>query len=229
MRWSATRAHSASVRSSTTIWLTTSPRDERLEHPREVRAVDAEHRRARADQRVERHDRLVGMLRAPCAAPCGSRCRRRSPSPRGAASTQSRMRSVEPTRSASSTTSCAHSGCTITSTVGVLGAERGDVLGPEALVHRAVTLPQQERRFLDVALLEPAELEARVPHPHVGLVVAHVVAGVAAEVLVGEEQDLDRRRARAPTRGPPARSTTCTPRRRARRRTPSAPRTSSCR
>ena len=74
-----------------------------------------------------------------------------------------------PTRSASSTTSCAHSGCTMTSTVRVLGAERRDVLGPEALVHRAVALPEQERRLLDVALLEPAELEARVPDPHVGL------------------------------------------------------------
>ena len=29
--------------------------------------------------------------------------------------------------------------------VGVLGPERGDVLGPEALVHRAVPLPEQER------------------------------------------------------------------------------------
>ena len=39
---------------------------------------------------------------------------------------------------------------------GVLGAGRRDVLGPEALVHRAVALPEQERRVLDVALLEPA-------------------------------------------------------------------------
>ena len=55
----------------------------------------------------------------------------------------------------------------------VLGAERRDVLGPEALVHRAVALPEQERRLLDVALLEAAELDARVPHPHRRLVVAH--------------------------------------------------------
>ena len=32
--------------------------------------------------------------------------------------------------------------------VGVLGPERLDVLGPEALVHRAVALPQQERGVL---------------------------------------------------------------------------------
>ena len=32
--------------------------------------------------------------------------------------------------------------------VGVLGPEGGDVLGAEALVHRAVALPQQERGLL---------------------------------------------------------------------------------
>ena len=103
--------------------------------------------------------------------------------------------------------------------VRVLGPERGDVLGPEALVHRAVPLPEEERRLLEVALLEPTELEARVPHPHRVLGVAHVVGGVAPEVLVGEEQHLDLalgRPWRAPTRGWPARSTTCRPRRRAR-------------
>ena len=36
--------------------------DELLEHPRQVGEVDAVHRRARADQRVERHDGLVGVL-----------------------------------------------------------------------------------------------------------------------------------------------------------------------
>ena len=51
--------------------------------------------------------------------------------------------------------------------VGVLGAGRLDVRGTEALVHGAVALPQQERRFLDVALFEPAELVPRVPDAHV--------------------------------------------------------------
>ena len=138
-----------------------------------------------------------------------------APRPRARPSTHSRMRSVEPTRSASSHDLVRALGVHDHLDVGVLGAERRDVLGPEALVHRAVALPQQERRVLDVALLEPAELEARVPHPHVGLAVAHVEAGVAAEVLVGEEQHLVAAW-RAPTRAPPARSTTCTPRRRAR-------------
>ena len=35
--------------------------------------------------------------------------------------------------------------------VGVLGPEGLDVLGPEALVHRAVALPQQQRGLLHLA------------------------------------------------------------------------------
>ncbi len=62
--------------------------------------------------------------------------------------------------------------------------------GAEALVHRAVTLPEEQRGVLDVALLEAAALLVRVPDPHVGLAVAHREAGVAAEVLVGKEQHL---------------------------------------
>jgi hypothetical protein len=53
-----------------------------------------------------------------------------------------------------------------------------------------VSLPEQERRALDVALLETSEVLTRVPHPHVGLAEAHVVPGVATEMLVGEEQHL---------------------------------------
>ena len=74
--------------------------------------------------------------------------------------------------------------------VGVLGAEGGDVLRAEALVDRAVAPPQEERRLLAVGLGEAAEVAARVPQPHLVEAVAHGDAGVAAEVLVGEEDDL---------------------------------------
>ena len=74
--------------------------------------------------------------------------------------------------------------------VRVLRTERLDVVDAEALVHRAVPLPEQEGRVLDLALLEPADLELRVPDPHVGLVEAEVVGGVAAQVLIGEEEQL---------------------------------------
>ena len=49
------------------------------------------------------------------------------------------------------------------SAVGMLGAERVDVLWAEPLVYRAVALPEQERRLLAGSLIEPAEVLARVP------------------------------------------------------------------
>ena len=74
--------------------------------------------------------------------------------------------------------------------VGVLGAERLEVGGPEPLMDRAMSLPQQERGRLDPHVVETPELEAGVPHRHVRGGVAEVERGVAPEVLVGEEQDL---------------------------------------
>ena len=87
--------------------------------------------------------------------------------------------------------------------VGVLGSEGLDVLGQEPLVHRAVALPEQQGGLLALRLGEAAALEARVPHPHVVEAVAHGQAGVATEVLVGEEQHLvAAARWRRPTPGP---------------------------
>ena len=54
------------------------------------------------------------------------------------------MRSVEPTWSASSHDVVRALGVHDDLDVGMLGPERRDVLGPEALVHRAVALPEQE-------------------------------------------------------------------------------------
>ena len=102
--------------------------------------------------------------------------------------------------------------------VGVLGAEGLDVLGPEALVHRAVALPQEQRRLLHLAVGEAADGLTRVPDAHVVGPVAELVAGVAAQVLVREEED-PVARAPGPRSGRPGRWTTCT------RRRPSGPRT----
>ena len=63
---------------------------------------------------------------------------------RGAASTARMMKSVEPTWSASVDHLVGALGVDDDDAVGVLGPEGGDVLGPEALVDRAVALPQQE-------------------------------------------------------------------------------------
>ena len=74
--------------------------------------------------------------------------------------------------------------------VGVLGPEGGEVLGPEPLVDGAVAFPEQQAGGLDVDVAEAAEVGARVPDGHVVGAVAELEAGVAAEVLVGEEEDL---------------------------------------
>ena len=100
------------------------------------------------------------------------------------------MKSVEPTWSATQDGLVGDLGVHDDDAVGVLGPEGGDVLGPEPLVDRAVAPPQQERRLLAVGLGEAAEVAAGVPQPHLVEAVAHGDAGVAAEVLVGEEDHL---------------------------------------
>jgi len=74
--------------------------------------------------------------------------------------------------------------------VGMGSAERRHVLGAEPLVDRAVPLPQQQRGLLHLPVVEAAARAPWVPHSHVLLAPAELEAGVAAQVLVGEEQDL---------------------------------------
>ena len=64
--------------------------------------------------------------------------------------------------------------------------------------------------------LEAAPDLVRIPHDHLVERHAHLVGGVAAEMLIGQEQDRARR-APTPTSASPPRSTTCRRRRRARR------------
>jgi len=73
--------------------------------------------------------------------------------------------------------------------VGVLSTEGLDVFRPEALVHRTVALPEEERGLLRLALGEAAQRLARVPDAHVVGAVPQLVAGVPPEVLVREEED----------------------------------------
>src|ERR1039457_5331654 len=79
----------------------------------------------------------------------------------------------------------------------MLGAERLDVLGAKSLVHRAVTLPEKEGGLLDVGIGQPAEPPTWIDDLHVGRPEAELEAGIAAEVLVGEEEDLVRAAPRA--------------------------------
>ena len=143
MRCSATRAHSAVLVVDDDLVDDLAP-DERLEARREVRLVDAEHRRARAHQRVERHDRLVGVLgRHPLdhvdlGADADHRARGRRVDP-----LEDALGGPDPVGELDHLVLAL--GVDDHLAVGVLGAERGDVLGLEALVDRAVAAPQEER------------------------------------------------------------------------------------
>jgi hypothetical protein len=154
-----------------------------------VGEVDAVHRRARADQRVERHHGLVRVLlgqpvhQVYLGAHGDGRPRRQ------------RVERLDDVVGGADLVGEQHGlvgalGVHDHDAVGVLGPEGGHVVGREPLVDRAVAPPQQEAGVLAVGLAEAAPLEPRVPHPHLVEAVAHGDAGVAAQVLVGEEQHL---------------------------------------
>ena len=93
-----------------------------------------------------------------------------------------------------------------------------DLFRREAHVHRAVTFPQDQPRVLELLLRESAERLERIPHDHLVERHAHLPRGVAAEMLIGQEQDLLLPRP-TPTSASRPRSTTCRWFRRVRRRT----------
>ena len=72
----------------------------------------------------------------------------------------------------------------------VFGADLRDLLRGEAHVHRAVAFPQDQLRALELVAREPAERRVGIPHHHLVECHAHLEGGVAAEVLVGQEEDL---------------------------------------
>jgi excinuclease ABC subunit C len=74
--------------------------------------------------------------------------------------------------------------------VWVLGSEPLDLGWLEALMDRAVPLPQQKWRRLDRARFERGDATPWVDDDHVVRAEAELVAGVASEVLVGKEQHL---------------------------------------
>jgi hypothetical protein len=71
---------------------------------------------------------------------------------------------------------------------GVLGPRPLDLVDGEALVHRAEAVPEDDARVRQLRGGVAAEGLARVPHRHGLERHAHGLRGVAAEVLVGEEQ-----------------------------------------
>ena len=74
--------------------------------------------------------------------------------------------------------------------VRMLGTECRDVLGLEALMDRAMALPEDQGRFFERPFVIAPELAARVPGHHVRRSPPELEARVASEMLVGKEKDL---------------------------------------
>ena len=156
--------------SGTSTWLCTSPVDQAFEHPQQVVGRDAEHRRAQAAHLVERqhghalrrhlggeavHQVDLGADRPDRAGRAGphlrrgctrsSRCRRR-PAPPRTAPPGARSRARRDVRRAPRQSACAR----------------------EAHVHRAVALPQDQPRRVDLLAGQPAERLLADPTPPSG-------------------------------------------------------------
>ena len=214
IRWSATRAQLGGLGIDDDLVHQLAP-DERLEAPGQVRRVDAEHRRARAHERVERDDRLVRVVvREPLhhvdlGADADDRHRPARPRPTRGCARSSRP-GRRPRRPRASTRGAR--------SPRRRGARRGTPRRARG-VKRWCTEHQprhrQEGRVLDVALLEAAELRAagsrRACRPRRSPCRTRCCGRGA-----GRGRTAPCRRGRTPTRGRRGRSTTCTPRRRAR-------------
>src|SRR5882724_1582729 len=72
---------------------------------------------------------------------------------------------------------------------GMLAADAVDLLGREALVHRAVALPENDAGVADGFRRISAVFLVGVPNDHLIERDAHAIAGIAAEVFVGEEEN----------------------------------------
>jgi hypothetical protein len=72
----------------------------------------------------------------------------------------------------------------------MLLADGFNLLRSETLVHGAVALPQDHLRALHLSRIEPAEDLVGIPHHHLIERDAHLVGRVAAQMLVGHEQNL---------------------------------------
>ena len=163
--------------------------DQVLQDPCQVGGVDAEHGRARADQGVERLDSELRVLgrQALHQVDLGAHADHRP----GGGGVDSPDDEVGRSHLVGHVDHLGRAlGVHDHDAFGVPGPEVRHVGDGEPLVDRAVALPQQERRFLDVGLHQAPEITTRVPHPHVVGTEPELAGGVAAQVLVGEEEQL---------------------------------------
>src|SRR5260370_9763472 len=71
----------------------------------------------------------------------------------------------------------------------MLAADALNLLRGEALVHGAVAFPEDDARAADRFRRVSAKFLVRIPDDHLLERDTHAIAGVAAKVLVGEEED----------------------------------------
>ena len=164
--------------------------DEPFENPEQMVRRHAEHRRAQAPELVERQHGLLRLRRS-----VASRFTRWISVPTaqidpGALSVTWRMMySVEPLSSAACTTSHGTSGCTMTRTPGCCSRMRAIC----ATVKRSCTEQCPFHRIIFASSTCSSGLAAvhlvRIPHDHLVERHTHLVRGVAAEMLIGKEQN----------------------------------------
>ena len=152
--------------------------DEAVEHPGEVSQVDAEHRRAGTHERVEGDHGPVRVLarQAVYEMDLGSH-RHRGAGLGGCDRGDDVVRGADLVGDLDDL--AAALGMHDHDAVGVLGAKRRHVLGPEPLVNRTVPLPQKQGRFFHFPVLQAPEAVAGVDHLHVRSLESEPEAGVA--------------------------------------------------
>ena len=209
--------------------------DEVLQHPAQVRGVDAEHRRAGAHQRVERDDGLVGRLLVQAVDQVDLRADADDRPRRGVPATALMMKSVEPTWSASSQTSWLALG--VDDDDAPRGARRGRPRrAPAGTAGGPSSGPSTAGRWrsLQVGLGEAAPCRAGGSRRACRRACSPSPSRCCGRGAGPGRTAPSRRRRRlrpelgTPTRARRGRSSTCRPRRRAARRRPSARPRSSC-
>src|SRR5258708_4544343 len=159
-----------------------------FERPEEMLRSNTEHRRADADAGIERNDFVVPQFLAEAIdevdfgadGPLGA-CGRSLDGfddALGRADLIGGLRDFETAF-----------GMRNDANAGMLAANALDLLRREALVHGAVTLPEDDARAADRLRRVSAKFLVGIPDDHLFERDAHAIAGVAAEVLVGEEKN----------------------------------------
>src|SRR5229473_1117882 len=159
-----------------------------FERPEEMLRSNTEHRRADADAGIERNDFVVPQFlaeavdevnfRADGPLGAGRRSLDGFDDALGGADLIGGLRDFETAF-----------GMRNDANAGMLAADALDLLRREALVHGAVTLPEDDTRAADRLRRVSAKFLAGIPDDHLFERDAHAIAGVAAEVLVGKEEN----------------------------------------